>query len=143
MTTKEAPKVTKRVHLSWTGTGMEYRGGGEAGSPVVLDGKSVQGPGPMDALLLALAGCMAVDVQVILERSRVPLRGLRVEVEGERAPAHPRRYTGIRMVFLVEGPEEKDQGKLERAVELSREKFCSVLHSLRTDIDFAIEIRRI
>ena len=92
---------------------------------------------------LALAGCMAVDVQVILERSRVPLTGLQVEVEGERAPTHPKRYTGIRLVLRVEGPETRHQGKLERAVELSREKFCSVLHSLRPDIDFEIEIRAV
>lgn len=141
MTTKEAPKITKRVRLSWTGTGQEYEGRGEAGAGIVLDGKSAQGPGPMDTLLLALAGCMAVDVQVILERSRVPMTGLQVEVEGERAPAHPKRYMGIRMVFLVEGPEEKHRPKLGRAVELSRDKFCSVLHSLRTDIDVEIEIR--
>ena len=85
---------------------------------------------------------MAVDVQVILERSRVPLTGLRVDVEGERAPTHPKRYTQIRMVYHLEGPQEEHQGKVERAVDLSREKFCSVLHTLRPDIGFEIEIRR-
>ena len=101
-----------------------------------------KGPGPMDALLLAVAGCMAVDVQVILERSRVPLTGLEVEVEGERAPTHPKRYTRIHMAYYLEGPRKKHQGKVERAVELSREKFCSVLHSLRPDISLEIDIQR-
>ncbi len=95
----------------------------------------------MDTLLLAVAGCMAVDVQVILERSRVPLTGLRVEVEAERAPTHPKRYTRICMVYYLDGPGEEHQGKVDRAIDLSREKFCSVLHSLRTDIEFEIEIR--
>jgi len=80
-------------------------------------------------------------VQVILERSRVPLSGLRVEVEGERAPTHPKRYTRVRLVYHLEGPEADHQGKVERAVELSREKFCSVLHSLRSDIDIDIDIQ--
>jgi putative redox protein len=96
----------------------------------------------MDTLLLSLAGCMAVDIQVILERSRVPLTGLEVEVEGERAQAHPRRYTRIRLLCRVEGPGEEDQGKLDRALQLSRDKFCSVLHSLRADIDVEIEVHR-
>lgn len=119
---------------------MEYTGGGDKGDPIIIDGKSVKGPGPMDALLLAVAGCMAVDVQVILERSRVPLTGLEVAVEGTRAPTHPKRYTGLHLAYFLEGPQQKDQAKVERAVDLSREKFCSVLHSLRPDIDLEIEI---
>ena len=122
---------------------MEYLGTGAVGPAVIIDGKSQKGPGPMDALLLALAGSMAVDVQVILERSRVPMTGLEVEVEGERASVNPKRYTLIRLVYRVEGPREEHQAKLERAVELSKEKFCSVLHSLRTDIEFQIEINRV
>jgi putative redox protein len=121
---------------------MEYLGSGSSGSEIILDGKSETGPGPMDGLLLALAGCMAMDVQVILEKSRVPLVGLEVEVEGKRASTHPRRYTGIRLTYIVRGPEEEHHSKVERAVALSRENFCSVLHSLRPDIDLEIEIRR-
>ncbi len=95
----------------------------------------------MEALLLALAGCMAADVQVILERSRVPLTGLEVDVEGERAQIHPKRYTRLAMVCRLDGPLEEHRGKVERAVDLSREKFCSVLHSLRPEIDLEIDVR--
>lgn len=142
MTTTPAQITSKKVRLKWTGSGMEYLGTGEVGPATIIDGKSEKGPGPMDTLLLALAGCMAIDVQVILERSRVPMTGMEVEVEGERAPGHPRRYTRIRLAYRVEGPEEEHQAKLERAVALSEEKFCSVLHSLRPDIEFRIEIHR-
>lgn len=121
---------------------MEYTGGTEAGEAITIDAKSTKGPGPMDALLLAVASCMAVDVQVILERSRVPLDGMEVEVEGERAPTHPKRYTRIHLTYVLNGPGEEHQARVERAVDLSREKFCSVLHSLRSDIDFEVEIRR-
>jgi putative redox protein len=91
MTTQPTPTPTptKRVNLRWTGNGTEYEGVTGAGEPFVIDGKSLKGPGPMDALLLAVAGCMAVDVQVILERSRVPLTGMEISVEGERASTRP------------------------------------------------------
>jgi putative redox protein len=143
MTNQSSPTPSKRVTLRWTGSGMEYSGAAASGAAVLLDGKSVTGPGPMEQLLLALAGCMAMDIQVILERSRVPMNGLEVEVVGERAQAHPKRYTKIRMIYRVEGPREEHQAKLERAVTLSREAFCSVLHSLRPDIDFTTEVHRV
>lgn len=142
MSSVESVPVQKRVSLTWSGTGMEYRGLTEGGATALLDGQGKAGPTPMEALLLALAGCMAADVQVILERSRVPFRGLEVEVEGERAPEHPKRYTRISLTYRVAGPGPEHQGKLERAVELSREKFCSVLHSLRPDIQVDARIQR-
>jgi len=137
------PTPSKRVRLRWTGNGREYLGTSETGPGIIIDGNSGNGPGPMDSLLLALAGCMAVDVQVILERSRVPMTGLEVEVVGEREDTHPKRYTSIRMVYRVEGPQEEHQAKLERAVSLSEEAFCSVLHSLRPDIEIQIEVNRV
>ena len=72
-----------------------------------------------------------------------PQLRLEVEVQGTRAPTHPRYYTHVKLVYRVEGPQEGDEAKLERAVSLSREKFCSVLHSLRSDIDVEIEIHRV
>lgn len=139
---KENPMPSNRIRLQWTGSGMEYLGTGEVGPAITIDGKAAKGPTPMDILLHGLAGCMAIDVQNILERSRVPLTGLGVEVEGERAPTNPKYFTKIRMAFRVEGPEEEHQAKLERAVALSKEKFCSVLHSLRGDIEYEVEIHR-
>jgi putative redox protein len=134
---------SKKVRLQWTGNEMEYLGSSEIGPVIIIDGRSQKGPGPMDSLLLALAGCMAVDVQVILERSRVPMTGLEVEVVGERADTHPKHYTRVRMVYRVEGPQEEHQAKLDRAISLSRESFCSVLHSLRPDIEIEIEVNRV
>lgn len=118
-------------------------GQGTRGPAVIVDGRSEKGPAPMDTLLLALAGCMAVDVQVILEGSRVPLGGLEVEVEGTRAPTHPKRYERIRLVYRVQGPGEEHRDKVDRAISMSREKLCSVLHSLRPDMDVEVEIHRV
>lgn len=142
MTSNETPNPPNRVSLRWTGRGMEYVGNGTRGPAVIVDGRSEKGPAPMDTLLLALAGCMALDVQVVLEGSRVPLRGLEVEVEGVRAGTHPKRYEHIRLVYRVDGPQEEHQDKVDRAISMSREKLCSVLHSLRPEIDVEIEIHR-
>jgi putative redox protein len=133
----------KRVRLDWTGQGLVFRGGPSAATQVTLDSDGIQGPSPTDFLLLSLAGCMGVDVQMILEKSRVPVETLAVDVSGERAPTQPRRFTSIRLVYEVRGPAEEHQARLERAVALSRDKYCSVLHSLQPDIDLEIEIRRV
>ena len=70
----------------------------------------------------------------ILEKMRVPLTGLEVEVEGERAQNPPRRYTAIRLRFRAAGVPPDAEDRLRRAVALSAEKYCSVLHSLRPDV---------
>ena len=133
---------TKRAVLHWTGEGLAFRGGAPDGPELTLDGDGEAGPSPMDALLQGLGGCMAIDVVHILERSRVPLEALEVEVEGTRAPEAPRRFTGIRLVYRVRGPGPDDEGRLKRAVDLSRDRYCSVLHTLRPDMEIEIRIER-
>ena len=135
-------RVDKRVELKWTGEGQAFSGLGAAEAPIVIDGDSVRGPGPMDTLLLSLAACMAIDVLMILQKSRVPIEDMTVIVEGERAEDHPRRYTRIRIAYALQGPEEEHERRLRRAVDLSRDRYCSVIHSLRTDIDIAVTIER-
>jgi putative redox protein len=136
-------RAVKRVELTWTGRDMEFRGGAPGKPESIIDGDSVSGPSPMDTLLLALAGCMAIDVLLILDKSRVAVEALEVEVEGTRAATDPGRYEEIRLVYRVRGPSHADRAKLDRAVSLSREKYCSVLHSLRRDIEFDIGIERL
>lgn len=133
----------KRVRLDWAGRGLVFRGGPSKETEVTLDSDGTEGPSPTDFLLLSLAGCMGVDVQIILEKSRVPVESLAVVASGQRAPTEPRRFTSIRLVYEVKGPTAEHQPRLERAVALSRDKYCSVLHSLRPDIDLDIEIRRV
>jgi putative redox protein len=132
----------KHVRMEWSGEGLVFRGGPSPDRAVVLDSDGIVGPSPTDFLLLSLAGCMGVDVQMILMKSRVPVESLSVDVTGKRATTEPRRFTAIRLVYEVKGPREEHVARLERAVALSRDKYCSVLHSLRQDIDLDIEIRR-
>jgi putative redox protein len=89
---------------------------------------------PVQGLAMALAGCMASDVVTILQKGRLPVRRLRAVLSGERAPAEPRRFTAIDLQFEVVGDIPAD--RVERAIALSREKYCSVWHSMRQDIAF-------
>ena len=121
-----------RAVLEWTG-GLAFRAAG-AGAEIVLDGSRASGCSPTEALAMALAGCMAIDVVVILQKRRAAIEKLRVEVDGTRAPSEPRRFTRIALRFDLAGS-GFTRAHVERAIALSREKYCSVLHSLRTDID--------
>lgn len=132
----------EQVTLRWSGEDLVFEGSGAFGGSVTIDGNGGQGPSPMDALLLALAGCMTADIRSILEKSRVPLDGLEVSVGGERAVEPPRRYTRIEMVFRLSGPGPEDAAKVERAVALSRETYCSVMHTLRQDVEIDIRVEQ-
>jgi putative redox protein len=123
------------VELEWTGD-LRFRGGREGGALVTVDGDGKDGTTPMETLLLALGGCTAADVVEIAHKMREPVEraGFRVRIEGERAPEPPRRYTRVRILYRWRG-QGLSREKLERAITLSQEKYCSVLHSLRPDLE--------
>lgn len=136
-------KPPAAVVLSWTGEGLAFEGGAPGGPAITVDGGGARlGPSPMQTLLLAVAACTAADIVDILGKMRVPLEGLDVRLEGERAPEAPRRYTSLRFTYEARGVAEADEDKLRRAVALSHETYCSALHSLRADIEVATEVVR-
>jgi putative redox protein len=117
--------------------------GGRAGGPLIaIDSSGVAGTSPPVMLVTALAGCMLIDVIDIAGKMRLPITAVRVEVEGDRRADPPRRFTALRQRFIVSGANLADEPKLQRAIDLSREKYCSVLHSLREDIEmtFVLEL---
>jgi len=134
---------TRAVALSWSGDGLRFEGAGtEPETPAIaVDGDGAAGPSPMQALLLAAAGCTAADVVLILRKMRVELRSLDVSVQGTRRDEEPRRYTALHFGFKVAGG-GLDRAKAERAVSLSLEKYCSVVATLAPDItvDYEIEL---
>jgi putative redox protein len=75
---------------------------------------------------------MGMDVVYILQKGRVELRGLKVALVAERAQEDPHRVTAVTIDFTVTGAATRDQ--VQRAIDLSHEKYCSVWHSLRQDI---------
>lgn len=129
------------LHLSWTGEDDAFRGGRAGGPEIVLDGDGGAGPSPTDALLLSVAACMAADIRHILQKGRVPLEALTASVRGRRAKDPPRRFEAVRILFRVDGPGEDDRSRVERALRLSRETYCSVLHTLRSDLELDLSVR--
>ncbi len=127
------------VEIRWTGD-LRFEAGGRSETSIPMDGDAVIGPSPMELLLMGLAGCMGIDVVDILRKMRVPLAGLAVRAEGVRRPDPPRRFEAVRLTYRVEGVPERDRVKLERAVDLSRDTYCSVLHTMQPDLDLEILI---
>src|SRR5262245_50948515 len=124
-------KPPLKAELVWS-DGLQFRA--TAGSSAtVVDGDGAAGPSPMQLAAFALAGCMAADVVAIVEKGRHSLTALRVSLTGERAPDPPRRFTRISIHFHVSGAVPSEA--IERAITLSHEKYCSVWHSMRPDIE--------
>jgi putative redox protein len=123
---------TKRISLSWE-RDLVFRGGPPGGPEVTIDGDNTAAPGPMLQLLLAAAACTGSDVVHILQKMRVGLRELRIEASGVRREQEPRRYLSIHFQYRLTG-EGLDESKAERAIELSIQKYCSVVASLAPDI---------
>ena len=123
-----------QAELNWAGDlRFEARSGRIA---LTVDSASLEGPSPMQALALALAGCMAMDVVHILRKGRLEPAAVRVTFSGHRAPEQPSRFTAIALHFVVTGPIPAES--LTSALDLSHEKFCSVWHSMRSDIELTL-----
>jgi putative redox protein len=106
---------------------------GKAGEArMTLDSASVAGPSPVQTLCFALAGCMAMDIVHILKKGRHDFRGLKVELSAQRAETDPRRVVAVTLHYAITGSVPSEQ--VQRAIDLSRDKYCSVWHSMREDI---------
>lgn len=127
------------IEVRWD-EALRFEATGRGGVPAVVDGAGDSGPSPMESLLIALGTCMGADVVDMLNKMRVPFDGLSVAVDGDRWPEPPRRYTAIRLVYRVTGVSDDAHAQLQRAVDLSREKYCSVWHTLRPDLDLSVRI---
>lgn len=117
-----------------------FLGDGSSGHAVVMDaGEQKTASTPMELVLIALCGCTASDVVGILHKRREPFTSLEVRAEAERASDFPKVYTSIKLVYRVGGKVSREG--MERAVDLSKEKYCSVSAMLEktAKIDFVIE----
>lgn len=128
----ETTKADFSLNLEWQG-GQRFQGT-SGGASMVMDGKREAGPSPVQAVAFALAGCMAIDVVDVIEKGRLPVKAVTCDMEVFRAAEAPRKITGIRLHYVVTGDVPAD--RVARAIDLSREKYCSVWHSLDPAIDF-------
>lgn len=124
--------------VRWEG-GLRFRGGSAGGPTSLIDADGQEAPGPMVTLLLAAAACGGADIVGILQKMQVTLHELTTEVSGRRAPEHPKRYLTLHFAYRIRG-EGLNEAKARRAVDLSHQKYCSVLHSLNSDIPITYDL---
>ena len=131
-------KPPTSIGLTWTER-LVFRVETDDGRTLVTDGDSRAGLSPVELLAAATAACMGVDLVHILTKARQPIEAMRVAFTGERAPSEPHRFTAVRLEFTIEGAVK--QAQVDRAVQLSRDKYCSVWNSLREDITLDVVTR--
>jgi putative redox protein len=128
----------RSASVTWEG-GLRFRGGTSGGPATLVDADGEQAPGPMVTLLLAAAACGGADIVSILQKMQVTLSAFAIEVTGRRAPEHPKRFLTIHFSYRFRG-EGLDDAKARRAIDLSHQKYCSVIHSLNTDLAITYDL---
>lgn len=128
-----------KAELNWV-EGMEFNSKGDSGHNIVIDASEEnKGPNPMELVLNGVAGCTAIDIVVILDRMRLELEDLNIKVEGKRAEEPPKKFTEINLDYKLKG-KDLTEHKVERAIKLSIEKYCSASNSLDAEINYTYTI---
>ena len=133
--------------VRWTGVGgMSFIAETGSGHAVMMDGAPEGGghnraPRPMEMMLVGAGGCTCFDVVMILKRARQDIHDCQVSLEAERANEDPKIFTKIHMKFTVTG-KNLDLSRVEKAVALSHDKYCSatIMLGKTAEITHSIEI---
>ncbi len=118
---------TIQVSARWTGEELNYVGTDTKGNQINMGGENVS-PGQM--LLLAVAGCMGMDVVSILQKKRQAIKDVQVQVVGHQPKTYPRPFQTVEMAFTIKG-DNLDPRAIEQAIQLSNEKYCMVGQTLQ------------
>lgn len=123
---------------------MSFIGETGSGHAIVIDGSPEHGgrnlgPRPMELVLMGAAACSAFDVVLILRKARAPIIDCVVEAEAERADTDPRVFTRIALVYTVTG-HKLDRKQVERAVGLSKDKYCSATIMLARTAEITVQV---
>ena len=136
---KEQVVPTNRATLTWD-RDLVFTATTQRGYDIEFDANMEWGCMPVEGVLLSLAGCMAIDVVSILTKMRCAPESFSMEIEGERNVTPPQRYNRIHMTLDLKGAELAED-KVQRAVDLSQDKYCSVYHTLRPDLEVTTSFR--
>lgn len=132
---EKIPPVNKGM-LTWEKE-LIFHGRTQRGEEIDYDASFQWGCSPTETLLMSVAGCLAIDMVSFLQKMRAAVTKFKIDYSGERNPTPPQYYKSMEMLIHISG-ENITQKKMERAISLSQEKYCSVYHSLRKDIDVKI-----
>jgi len=130
---KEHVNADMEARLEWN-QDLIFTATTQRGYDMEFDANVQMGCMPLEGLLLSLAGCMAIDVVSILNKMRCPLSSMSMKIHGKRSETPPQRILSVVLELYLKGDDLAEE-KVRRAVSLSSEKYCSVRHSLRDDID--------
>jgi putative redox protein len=126
-----------KATLTWD-KDLIFVGRTNRGYEVEFDAQQQWGCSPTETLLLSVAGCMGIDMVSFLKKMKVEIKSYKMDIVGERNPTPPQFYTSMEMIIAVTGTGLTDK-KLERAISLSHEKYCSVYHTLRKDMKMKVD----
>jgi len=99
-----------------------------------------KGPRPKPLILSAIGGCTGMEIVSILEKMRLKVENLEIDVTGELNDEQPKIYKSVHLVFKVKSP-NSDKQKIERAIQLATEKYCGVLAMVRHFATITSEIK--
>ncbi len=131
------------ITLIWNKKGLQFRAIDDQNHSIIVDTDIVsgglnQGFKPMDLLLVALGGCMGMDIVSILQKKGGKIERFEMALEGERSWEHPRRYLRIKYRITCNGEYKRED--LQRAFELSKDRYCSVLATLKNPPEFEFNL---
>jgi putative redox protein len=121
------------ANITWV-EDMQFVAKGDSGHAIVMDsseevGGHDTGARPMEVLLMGILGCTAMDVISILKKKRQPITGLKIFATGDRNAEHPKYYTKIHLEYVASG--DVDLEALDRSAQLSEDKYCSAIATVR------------
>ncbi|ACL69035.1 OsmC family protein [Halothermothrix orenii] len=128
-----------KTKVVWQG-GLKFIDKFDDGQEILMgSSENSEGVSPLKLLLTGVAGCTGIDIIMILEKMRLNVEKFSIVVEGVRADEHPRRFIEIDIKYILKG-DNLSEDKVERAIELSIDKYCSASNSLNSKINYSYVI---
>ena len=134
---KEKVSPVTKGTLTWE-RDLLFTGRTQGGYEIEFDAHIQWGCAPTESLLLSLSACMGIDTVSFLTKMKAVLKNFKIEILGERNPTPPQYFKAIEMILHIDGDNITPK-QIERAIALSQEKYCSVYHSLRKDLQVGVK----
>lgn len=129
-----------KAEVKWLGEEL-FMGISESGHTIVMDANNgTLAPSPMENVLISLGGCSSVDVVSILEKAKQDVKSCHVEIRGTRVDTVPKLFSDIHLHFVIKGESIKEK-HVERAVNLSADKYCSVALMLNKAVNITHDFK--
>ena len=136
--------VKNKIEITWKGD-MKFESKSAEGSVMLdapLDGRPGEGLRPKAMMLSALAGCTAMDIASLLKKMRAEVEDIQIDAEGRLTDEHPKYYDHVVLTYRFYGKEFK-KDKIEKAINLSIERYCGVMEMFRKFAEVEIEVNYI